>query len=72
MVNAIRLALDEAGYKVGDFTITYKDMDDATAAAGQATDDQEMANSLEAANDPDVMAYIGPYNSGVAPGRCGY
>ena len=71
MVNAIRLALDEAGYKVGDFTINYKDLDDATASAGQATDDQEMANALEAANDPDVMAYIGPYNSGVATDRCG-
>ncbi|HEY2759544.1 MAG TPA: branched-chain amino acid ABC transporter substrate-binding protein [Pirellulales bacterium] len=68
MVNAIRLALDEVGYKVGDFTITYKDLDDATASAGQATDDQEMANALEAANDQDVMAYIGPYNSGVARG----
>jgi branched-chain amino acid transport system substrate-binding protein len=66
MVNGIRLALDEVGYKVGDFTIRYEDMDDATAAAGQATDDQEQANALEAANDPAVMAYIGPYNSGVA------
>jgi branched-chain amino acid transport system substrate-binding protein len=66
MVNGIRLALDEVGYKVGDFTIRYEDMDDATAAAGQATDDQEQANALEAANDPAVMVYIGPYNSGVA------
>src|SRR5215831_20011781 len=64
MVNGIRLALDEVGYKVGDFTIRYEDMDDATAAAGQATDDQEQANALEAANDPAVMVYIGPYNSG--------
>jgi branched-chain amino acid transport system substrate-binding protein len=66
MVNAIRLALEEANYKVGDFTIKYEDMDDATASAGQATDDQEASNALKAANDPNVMAYIGPYNSGVA------
>src|SRR4029078_6952074 len=66
MVNAIRLALDEVNYKVGDFTIRYEDLDDATAQAGQATDDQEQANALQAANDPNVMAYIGPYNSGPA------
>ena len=66
MVNAIRLALDEVNYKVGDFTIRYEDLDDATAQAGQATDDQEQANALQAANDPTVMAYIGPYNSGPA------
>jgi len=68
MANGIKLALDEVGYKVGDFTIRYEDMDDATASAGQATDDQEQANALEAANDPSVMVYLGPYNSGVARG----
>ncbi len=66
MINAIRMALEEANYKVGDFTIRYDDLDDATASAGQATGDQETANALKAANDPNVMAYIGPYNSGVA------
>jgi branched-chain amino acid transport system substrate-binding protein len=66
MVNGIKLALEEAGYKAGPFTIRYEDMDDATAMAGQATADQESANARRAANDPTVMAYIGPYNSGVA------
>ena len=37
MVNGIKMALEEADYKVGDFTIVYDDLDDATAAAGQAT-----------------------------------
>ena len=31
MVNGIRMALDEAGGKVGDFKIEYADWDDATA-----------------------------------------
>ncbi len=31
MVNGIKLALDDAHHKVGDFTIEYQDMDDATA-----------------------------------------
>ncbi len=66
MVNGIRLALDEAGYKVGDFTIEYEDKDDATAATGDWTPDAEGNNARQAANDPDVMVYIGPYNSGAA------
>ena len=66
MVNGIKMALEEADYKVGPFTIRYEDMDDATAIAGQATSDQESANARKAANDPNVVAYIGPYNSGVA------
>jgi branched-chain amino acid transport system substrate-binding protein len=66
MVNGIRMALDEAGYKAGDLTIRFEDMDDATAIAGQATADQESANARRAASDQNVLAYIGPYNSGVA------
>jgi branched-chain amino acid transport system substrate-binding protein len=66
MVNGIRLALNEAGYKVGDFTIDYEDKDDATVAKGDWTPDAEGNNARQAANDPDVMVYIGPYNSGAA------
>src|SRR4051794_11849273 len=66
MVNGIKMALDEAGYKAGDFTVRFEDMDDATAIAGQATADQESANARRAASDPSVLGYIGPYNSGVA------
>jgi branched-chain amino acid transport system substrate-binding protein len=66
MVNGIQLALDEAGHKVGDFTIEYEDKDDATAATGDWTPDAEGNNARQAANDPDVMVYIGPYNSGAA------
>ena len=66
MVNGIKLALDEAGYKVGDLTIDYEDLDDATASAGEWTAEAEKANAIRAANDPDVMVYLGPYNSGAA------
>src|SRR6266851_2978185 len=34
LVNAFKMALDEAQNKVGGATITYTDMDDATAAKG--------------------------------------
>jgi len=66
MVNGMKMALEEAGYKVGKFTVEYEDMDDATAAQGEWTAEAERANALKAADDPDVMVYLGPYNSGAA------
>ena len=66
IVNGIKLALDEAGHKAGDFTIEYEDLDDATASAGQWTAEAETANANRAVKDPDVMVYIGTYNSGAA------
>ncbi len=66
IVNGIKLALEEANHKAGNFTIEYLDLDDATALDGKWTADKESANSEQAIKDPDVMIYIGPYNSGAA------
>lgn len=66
IVNGIRLALEEVDYQVGEFHLYYSDLDDATAAAGQWTPDAETSNALRAAGDPNVMVYIGTYNSGAA------
>ena len=66
IVNGIKLALEEANYKVGNFTIEYLDLDDATAIDGKWTPEREGANAEQALKDPDVMIYIGPYNSGAA------
>ncbi|HVX10312.1 MAG TPA: branched-chain amino acid ABC transporter substrate-binding protein [Pirellulales bacterium] len=66
MVGGIRLALEEAGWRAGDFRIEYADWDDATAAAGQWTAEAEIANAERAVLDPDVMIYMGTYNSGAA------
>ncbi|VTS05035.1 branched-chain amino acid ABC transporter substrate-binding protein [Tuwongella immobilis] len=66
IVNGIRMALEEVNFKVGNFTLEYEDLDDATAAAGQWTPERESANADKAAKDLDVMVYIGPYNSGAA------
>jgi branched-chain amino acid transport system substrate-binding protein len=66
IVNGIVMALEEAGWKSGAFTIKYEDLDDATAAAGQWTAEKESANASQAVKDPDVMVYIGTYNSGAA------
>ncbi len=66
MVNGIKMALDEADWRVGDFRIEYADWDDATAAAGQWTAEAEIANGRRAVRHPDVMVYIGTYNSNAA------
>ncbi len=66
IVNGIKLALLEVDYKIGEYTIEYIDKDDATASAGQWTSEAETANADFALKDPDVMVYIGTYNSGAA------
>ena len=66
IVNGIKLALEEADYKVGGFKIEYQDLDDATAAAGQWDAQRETANAELARDDKEVMIYIGTYNSGAA------
>jgi branched-chain amino acid transport system substrate-binding protein len=66
IVNAIEQAIDEAGGKAGNFTISYTDLDDATAAKGSWDAAKESENANRAVNDPDVMVYIGTFNSGAA------
>lgn len=66
VVNAVRMALEEANRKAGDFVIEFEALDDATAAAGKWTADKEAENANKAMNDPDVMVYIGTFNSGAA------
>ena len=66
MVNGIVMAFDEAGWKLNNWTIKYEDLDDATAAEGKWTAEKESANAEQAIKDPDVMIYIGTYNSGAA------
>jgi len=68
IVNAIKQRLEEDKYQAcnGQFKIVYEDMDDATAAAGKWDPTQEANNANKAASDPDVMVYIGTFNSGAA------
>ncbi len=66
IVNGVKMAIEEAGGKVGEFKIEFTDMDDATAQAGQWDATLESNNAKKAAQNPDVMVYIGPYNSGAA------
>ena len=66
IVNGIRLALDEAAFKVGDMTIEFEDWDDASAKKGDWDPEVEAANADRAANDKDILFYLGTYNSGAA------
>lgn len=66
IVNGIEMAIAEANGQAGGYTIEYEDWDDATVAQGNWTTEAEAANAKKAVADPDVMVYIGPYNSGAA------
>lgn len=66
IVNAIKMALDERGGKIDGWTIKYVDQDDSTAEAGAWTPERATALATEAATTPDLVAYIGTFNSGAA------
>jgi branched-chain amino acid transport system substrate-binding protein len=62
---AIRLAIEEREKQL-PFRVDYLDWDDATAARGHWDPEKEAGNARKAVEDRDVMAVIGPYNSGAA------
>jgi branched-chain amino acid transport system substrate-binding protein len=61
-----KLALEEAGGKVGKFTIKYVSLDDATAAAGKWDPGQTSSDGRKAAQDASTIAYLGEFNSGAS------
>lgn len=71
IVKGLKLALHEVDHRITladgvTYRLEYLDLDDATAAAGQWTIEQEITNATVARSDPDVMVYVGTYNSGAA------
>ena len=66
MVNGAKLALEDVGGKVGNFTIKYVSLDDSTAQAGKWEAGQVSANARKAAQDPNTIAYMGEFNSGAS------
>ncbi|MGH2898701.1 MAG: branched-chain amino acid ABC transporter substrate-binding protein [Solirubrobacteraceae bacterium] len=63
MVNAIKLALQDANGKIGPFSITYVSLDSATAEARTWTGDQVLQNARKAVRDLNAIAYIGDRDS---------
>jgi len=66
MVNGIKLALEQAGNKAGDFTVQYESLDDSTAQAGSWTPEATTSNARKAAQDDATAVYIGEFNSGAS------
>jgi branched-chain amino acid transport system substrate-binding protein len=61
-----KLALKQAGGKVGNFNVKYVPLDDSTAAAGKWDPAPTSANARKASQDKTTIAYIGEYNSGAS------
>jgi branched-chain amino acid transport system substrate-binding protein len=66
MVNAIRMALQERDNKAGNINIEYESLDDATAQSGQWDAAKCAENAQSAAQDEEIIGWIGPFNSGCA------
>jgi branched-chain amino acid transport system substrate-binding protein len=65
IVDAIRLAVEEAGATAGGFKVVYEDWDGFDATARRPWE-REPENARRAVEDKDVMVYLGTYNSGSA------
>jgi branched-chain amino acid transport system substrate-binding protein len=72
VVNGIKMAFDDNGgkdgtnAKIGNITVEYESLDDATAAKQTWDSAQEAENARKAAEDSKTVAYIGTFNSGAA------
>ena len=64
--NGAKLALKQAGGKVGKFRIKSVPLDDSTAAAGKWDAGPTSANARKASQDKTTIAYLGEYNSGAS------
>jgi branched-chain amino acid transport system substrate-binding protein len=66
LVKGVRLALEQAGGKAGDFAVKYESLDDSTAQAGAWTPEATQSNARKAAQDDSTALYIGEFNSGAS------
>jgi len=65
VINGEKLALDDVGAKVGDFTIKYVSLDDSTAQnPGTADEGKTAQNARQAIRDKNTIFYLGEFNSG--------
>ena len=64
--NGMKLALEQASGRVGDYKIKYTSLDDSTAQAGAWTPEATSANARKAAQDDSTIAYLGEFNSGAS------
>lgn len=67
IVNAIHMRLEDAGNTVAGAPIEYLDWDGGSEERGSWDAAQEEANARRAAQDPEVLAYIGTLDADAAP-----
>lgn len=66
MVKGMRLALEQAHGKAGNFTVRFQSLDDSTAPAGEWDAAQTAQNARKVARDPRAVGYMGEFNSGAS------
>ena len=66
VVKGEKLALKQINNKVGPCTVSFEQMDDSTAQAGQWDPGQTSTNARKAAQDDSIVGYIGEFNSGAS------
>jgi branched-chain amino acid transport system substrate-binding protein len=66
IVNAINLALEQRNNKAGDVQINYQSQDNASAQTGYWDEAKCAENAQTAAQDEEIVGWIGPFNSGCA------
>jgi branched-chain amino acid transport system substrate-binding protein len=64
IVNGEKLALYQAGGRVGPFTVSYVSLDDANPTSGRWDPGVTASNAKTAADDPSTIAYLGDFDSG--------
>lgn len=64
IVGGEKLALADAGGRVGSLTVSYVSLDDSNPTNGQWDPGVTAANAKAVAQDPTTIAYLGDYNSG--------
>jgi branched-chain amino acid transport system substrate-binding protein len=64
IVGGEKLALSDAGGRVGRFTVSFVSLDDSNHVTGEWDPDVTAADAKAAAQDPTTIAYLGDFNSG--------
>lgn len=64
IVGGEKLALSDAGGRIGSLTVSYVSLDDSNPVTGQWDPGVTAANAKAVAQDPTTIAYLGDYNSG--------
>src|SRR5215212_10410064 len=65
VISGEKLALEQAGNKVGKFSLKYVSLDDSTAQnPGTADEGQTAQNARKAVQDTKTIFYLGEFNSG--------